>query len=243
MDEIYEQKYHQVEKHNWWHVARRNIVSKLVDKIPLDSKILDIGCSSGELVKLFQEKGYKNTYGVEISQEAVTLAKSKGIENIHSISDTKLPFHEEEFDVIIASDVLEHIEDEISALEEWRRILRSGGVLIIFVPAFQLLWSEHDIVNQHFRRYTKANLAKVVEQAGFKVKRKSYWNFTLFFPTVIFRQVSNWLGYKPKNTSMKGMRPWINSFLRRLVSFEDPVFLKLGFPVGVSVFVFAENPD
>ena len=96
-------------------------------------------------------------------------------------------FREKSFDLIIASDVLEHIEDDYSAVKEWNRILKPNGYVICFVPAFRFLWSKHDEDNKHYRRYTIFDLNEVFKSNNFAIIKSSYWNFVLFVPVFCLR--------------------------------------------------------
>ena len=186
MDKFFEVKYHKVEESNWWFKARRKMILSLL-KDHKKSRILDIGCASGALIRDLIRNGYSDVCAVDISSEAVKLCKSSGLKNVHRMDASAMDFKDGEFDVIIASDILEHIKDDLHALKQWQRILKREGRLIVFVPTFDFLWSDHDTLNRHYRRYSKKRLVSVVRKAGFKIKRNSYWNFTLFLPIAIFR--------------------------------------------------------
>lgn len=239
MDKGYEQKYHSIEEYNWWFVARRQTIMSMLKDVPKNSQILDIGCSGGVLMLALKEAGYTNVTGLDFSNEAIEQCKSKGLEHVH-VMDAHYPkFPNESFDVIIASDCLEHLEKDDVALRNWYSLLKKGGQGYIFVPAFMSLWSEHDVINHHYRRYTKNELSEKAEKSGFKVIKSSYWNFTLFFPTWIFRKIRNTLGKKeeaPKD-HMENFNPITNKVLKVLVNSEYQFFKRLGFPVGVSTMV------
>ena len=134
MDIEYEQKYHQLEKKHWWFVSRRHIIFRLLNKYRQNknTKILDIGCSGGVLIQDLKNKGYKNITGIDISQEGIDCCKRKNLQNVHTMDAGCTTFKDHTFDLIIASDVLEHIEDDQAALFEWSRLLNANGLLIIF---------------------------------------------------------------------------------------------------------------
>ncbi|MDR9410892.1 MAG: class I SAM-dependent methyltransferase [Balneolaceae bacterium] len=151
MDPLYEEKYHERERNYWWFKARREAIYKLLNfyNIKYNSKILDIGCSSGLLLEELYQHGYpkNNLYGIDISKDAVNIAKSNGFENVQIMDGSELTFKNESMDVIISSDSLEHIKWDKTALKQWHQCLRPGGMLVVFVPAFNCLWSEHDEIN------------------------------------------------------------------------------------------------
>lgn len=213
---------------------------------PIDrnSKILEIGCSGGPLIRALNSLGYKNVYGIDISQDAVDLCKRKGIRNINLMDGSRTDFDDGQFEVIIASDVLEHIKDEQNALSEWNRILKPTGLLIVFVPAFESLWSKHDEANQHYRRYSKSGLLRALESANFEVRRSSYWNFILFFPTCLVRLIqrislNGW--QSRKGDQHLEINTLVNEILVRLVKAENQLLSVVNFPVGVSVFATARK--
>ena len=126
---------------------------------PKESLILDIGCSSGIFLKDLERLGFKieNLFGIDISEKAIANCKSNGIQNAFVMDAQNITLLEK-FDIIIASDCLEHLQDDIKAINNWKSLLKNGGLMYVFVPAFQSLWSYHDEVNKHFRRYTKIEL-------------------------------------------------------------------------------------
>ena len=241
MDKSYELKYHRLEETQWWFVSRRDILLKLIEQSNFgkDARILEIGCSGGPLLKILKEAGYTHAYGIDISEKAIDLCKRREIDNAMLMDGTKTRFGDNEFDIVISSDVLEHIEDEASALSEWHRILKPDGKLIVFVPAFNFLWSGHDEVNLHYRRYSKSQLTERSGKAGFEIDKNSYWNFTLFFPAALIR-LSQRL-FRRKTGKPKGqlydLNPVVNKCLVVLLRCENWFLNFFNFPVGVSVFV------
>ncbi|SHK11024.1 class I SAM-dependent DNA methyltransferase [Hymenobacter psychrotolerans] len=249
MDLTYEQKYHQLEEQHWWFTGRRDAVRKLIHslQIPASASILEIGCSAGPLQQILKADGYQRLTGIDISENAIALAKERGIPNVSVMDGAQLEFADASFDLLIASDVLEHIEDEERAVREWSRVLRPGGRMIVFVPAFQMLWTRHDEVNHHFRRYTGAHLRGVLQKAGLHLERSSYWNSTLFFPTSMMRLAKRILPRpattEPTDTGdLKQFPGWINSALSRLLKTENTLLKHAPLPVGVSVFAIARKP-
>ena len=241
----YEIKYHQIEENYWWFQARRDMVFRLVQalKLPSNADILEIGCSGGPLLQRLRSVGYTQLTGIDISEAGIAVAQQRGIPNVSCMDGTKLAFPDASFDLVVASDVLEHIQDEAQALQEWARVLRPGGRLLVFVPAFQFLWGKHDVVNQHFRRYTANQLATVVRGANLKVSRTSYWNVSLFFPTAVVRLFKHLL---PKNNApvtddLFAVSPLLNKLLSGFIQGENRLLQAINAPIGVSVFTLASK--
>jgi len=240
----FEERYFELEEYSWWCRARRDAIIRLVKtlKISNNSKILEIGCSSGTLTKVLGSIGF-NVYGIDRSKIAINLCKKRGLKNVFAMDGTKTRFGDAEFDAVIASDVLEHIKDERAAMNDWRRILKPRGILIIFVPAFKLLWSEHDENNRHYRRYSKDYLIGILKKSNFNVERASYWNFTLFFQASLVRIFQHIFMKRRKQSfnRLYDISPVANSFLVNLLKLENAYLEKFDFPVGVSIFAIARK--
>lgn len=171
-----------------------------------------------------------------MSANAIAGCKKRGLKEVFVMDGAKTNFRDAQFDLIIASDILEHIEDDGAALKEWYRILKKGGTMIIFVPAFSFLWSNHDVQNHHYRRYTRAVFLKSLKEANFDIQRQSYWNFFLFSPVFFMRMMQKFLKKNATKDHLYKLNPLINRLLEVLLSCEN-WFLRFGnFPMGISIF-------
>ena len=152
----------EIEAKHWWYVGKRKIVSGLLEKFisKKDNRILDIGCGTGIVLKMLNKYGLAS--GLDISQDALSFCKERGLNSLFLGSATSLPFSDETFSLVTALDILEHIEDDTLALREIRRVLKKGGLAIINIPAFPNVCSSHDISLGHKRRYTFIELEKEV---------------------------------------------------------------------------------
>ena len=214
MEVDFEKKYHEVEKENWWFVSRRMYLLDLLRKAPKDGKILDVGCSSGIFLKDLEQMGFKieNLFGIDISDTAIENCKNNGIQNAFVMDAQNIKLSEK-FDFIIASDCLEHLEYDVKAIHNWKKFLKNGGIMYVFVPAFQSLWSYHDDANKHYRRYTKNELKTKLSSADLVILKSSYWNFALFLPVYIFRKLSSFLPQSKKEVGQIVDNKWANIFL------------------------------
>ncbi len=237
MEKAYESKYHILEKTYWWFIARRDMLLRLASSAKQQAKILDIGCASGQMMQLLNANGFSNLTGIDISEEAIQACNRQGIKNVSVMDAKKLAFQDSTFDTILASDVLEHIQDDAAALRDWNRVLMRGGRLIIFVPAFNFLWSKHDETNHHYRRYSKLELLHQLQQAGFSVERISYWNFSTFFPIYLAR----YLRKHSDGGELNKINPIINKLLTGILKFENALLSFTDFPVGVSLFAICKK--
>lgn len=175
-----------------------------------------------------------------------------GIEVVNA-SLTELPFEDGEFDVICAFDVVEHIEDDQLAIAEIHRCLRPGGRAFLTVPAFEELWSEHDVINHHFRRYRRPDFVRLQENAGLSVRYDTYFNTFLFPPIASVRGLNRLINgraaadedsiAKAKSDFERFNTKGITNRILYQVFLAEKTWLAKGntFPAGISVLTVAEK--
>jgi SAM-dependent methyltransferase len=243
MEKDFEKKYHDVETRHWWFRSRRNYLLDLIKDAPKDSKVLDIGCSSGIFLKDLEKLGFKpeNLFGVDISEKAIANCKANGLENCF-VMDAQNITLAETFDIIIASDCLEHLRDDEKALKNWINLLKTGGKMYVFVPAFMSLWSYHDEVNMHHRRYTNSELRSKIKAENLEIQKAGYWNFFLFLPVYAFRKISAvFQKNKTGESDIAIGNALVNNALLRLIIVENKLLKVVHFPFGVSTFCIAKK--
>jgi SAM-dependent methyltransferase len=154
----------------------------------------------------------------------------------------RLPFADGAFDLVTALDVIEHIDDDVAALGELRRVLRPGGRLLVAVPAFTFLWGRQDEVSHHRRRYTRATLARALAQAGFAVVRESYFNTLLFPPIAAVRLGRRLLRRPGRRQSDFELGPArLNGLLGAVFGAEAALVARTDLPFGVSLLALART--
>lgn len=245
MEKDFEKKYHDVETDHWWFKSRRKYLLDLVKNAPKNSKILDIGCSSGIFLKDLEALGFKieNLYGIDISDSAIENCKANGIQNSF-VMDAQNITLTESFDIIIASDCLEHLEDDKKALKNWKSLLKIGGTMYVFVPAYMSLWSYHDTINMHYRRYTNKELKSKLIAENLAIEKASYWNFVLFIPVYGFRKITSIINKDKKGEGDISIgNSFLNSCLLQLIILENKLLKAVNFPFGVSTFCIAKRID
>ena len=243
MKEAFQNKYFKIEKNHFWFKSRRKYILQLLEGYSKDKSILDIGCSSGILLDELREIGFdgNNLYGIDISPKAIQNCKENGIQNSF-IMDAQNIELEKKFDIVVASDCLEHLEDDEKALKNWHGLLNPGGSLYLFVPAFMTLWSEHDVENMHFRRYTRNTLKKKLYKTGFEIEKSNYWNFCLFLPILTVRLFSRLkVNKKQSLTGEQKKLSLFNNLLFNLINFENKFLKYINFPFGVSTYIIARK--
>lgn len=179
------EEYSKIKKNNWWFVTRNNFIYSLIKKHTSrdDIKILDAGCAQGNLLLYLNDKGFKNIYGMDMDKNLLKQFKDSGIK-AYAMDLRETDFDDETFDIIISSDIIEHIDNDMRAIHEMKRILKKNGIIIIFVPAFMSLWSYHDVINGHKRRYTLKELRNKVKDSGLDIEKsiilELFYVFTKF---------------------------------------------------------------
>ena len=169
----------ELEKTYWWHIGKIYLVKDLVESlfpdrtVPLE--IFELGCGTGGVTRALTE--YGNVTGVDISDDAIELAKQTGLKNIFKadISDMDPAPYQGRFDLVLALDVLEHLQEDVDAMKKARLMLKAGGYFLVNVPAHKYLWSEHDEALHHKRRYHMLEITKKLKDAGFKIEKKSFF--------------------------------------------------------------------
>jgi SAM-dependent methyltransferase len=183
------------------------------------------------------------TFSSDASEEALRFSKSRGTTGLVRSDLESLPFGASTFDVITALDVLEHVDNDLAAMDELARVTREGGVLVITVPAYGFLWSEHDEALHHRRRYAASELRNKLTNAGFEIERITYYITFLFFP-ILFMRFAQSLSKKSihAKTSHVILPGWLNSFLIGILAFERVLLRWMNFPFGVSIVCLARKP-
>src|SRR3984885_3307440 len=187
MDRDYELQTHRAEDRHWWYRGRRSVLERVVDdlRLPARARILDAGCGSGRTMVGLARHGA--VPGIELSSTSVSLARERGAGDVVEGSVLEMPFEADAFDLAASLDVIEHLEDDLQALRELRRVVAPGGSLLVTVPAYQWLWSGHDEINHHHRRYTRRSLQRIGEQAGWHQVRTTYFNSLLLPAAIMLR--------------------------------------------------------
>lgn len=232
----------------WWNVSKRELVFSLLEGIGFWAKTnrgfaVDIGCGGGYMVKVLEP--HCPTIGVDVSRDALLLCRSRNLSRLCQVDMTNLslPFKNNSFDLVLALDVIEHIDDDVHALTECRRILRPGGLIIVTVPAFMWLWSPWDEALGHRRRYTAASLADSINRAGLAVKKLSYSFFFIFPIAVLVRGVKRLMRRDALHYSSDfiPIPSVLNSGLIQAGRLEQWIVTKLNFnlPIGLSVISVA----
>jgi len=251
MDPTFYASYFRHETTHWWFRWRFDLISEVLGSLgtgqPL--RILDAGCGTGQMLKCLESHG--DAIGLDSSSQAIGYARERGVKRLVQGSITDPPFRDGSFDCVVALDVIEHVDDDIGILTKLHEVVKPGGHLIVTVPAFKVLWSEHDEINQHKRRYRSDELKSLIEDAGFDLQRVSYCNTALFLPVLAMRKAKNLLRSARKSrradpdaleSDLDEYPGPINSALYWLLKGETKLMRHTDLPFGVSILAIAQRP-
>lgn len=235
---IFEELY-RYEDYNWVAVARRRLVEYFLNIFD-GNNLLEVGVGSGYNLHYLSKK-YK-CVGIDISKDAIKFSSMRGENNLLLADVQSIPINNKTFDFAISLEVLEHVEDDLKALKELNRVLKKNGILIITIPAFMLLWSIHDEVLSHKRRYSKKELTIKLEKTGFEVLKIGY-RYSLLFPFVLSYRKIKRIRKKKKIEidNFMGLPDHINFALTKLMALENSIISKINLPIGVSLFCVARK--
>jgi SAM-dependent methyltransferase len=247
---------YQLESSHWYFRGKRAVLLQLL-RLHLTPgsahRLLDVGCGTGGMLEVLKEFGL--AYGVDRSALALGLCRERRIDGlILADASTSLPLKDAQFDVVCALDVLEHLPDERPLLGEIRRVLRPKGFLLVTVPAFKFLWSEHDDALRHYRRYTRRGLQDILEKTGFRIVRLSYYNSLLFPIAFFYRVLRRTLTRKahridstvrgtPQSDFFVQLPSWVNEVLAACFTLEARLLSRGDLPLGLGVVGIVQLND
>lgn len=231
-----------VEDRHWWYRALRALIQDaLGESAPHgDSRVLDIGCGTGANLASLGLRGV----GIDRAPEALGLARERGLTALCQADAASLPFPDGHFSVALLTDVLYHtsVPDKLGVLREAARVLQPGGTLILNVPAYQWLYSAHDRAIHTDRRFTRAEVALLLQDAGFAIRRLTYWN-TLLFPAVAAIRVLDKL--RPDNGHGSDLTRYRGGIAEQIsagvLGIERHWLRRFSLPFGVSIFAVAQK--
>jgi SAM-dependent methyltransferase len=237
MELEYELQTHRAEDRHWWYQGRRRVLERAIERLglPAGARILDAGCGSGRNMVELARHG--TVTGVELSPTSVRLARERDRGEVIEGSVLDMPFNEGSFDLTVSLDVIEHLQDDVGALRELRRVTKPGGALLVTVPAYQWLWSGHDEINHHHRRYNRRTLLAAAESAGWREERAAHFN-SLLLPVAILMRALERLGPSATKSSLDLWVPPapLNWALRQPLHLEAAAIGRGGsIPAGLSL--------
>lgn len=232
-----------IEETHWWFVQRRSLFETLIKQhnVPLTARVVDVGTGTGANLRLLKSMGFQDVTGIDFSEEAAQWCRIKGLGEVKQGDIRKLPLADQSVDFVLATDVVEHVDEHEKAVSEILRILRPGGLALFTVPAFQSLWGLQDEVSHHYRRYRMKPFIDMISNIGFLVRKNFYFNYILFIPVFIARKIIDLLKIKLKSENEVNNK-FMNSIFNFVFSLDVKSSPILKPPFGVSILVLAQRP-
>ena len=227
----------QNEQDNWWIEGRKRLfTSQISSQVSCgSSKALEIGPGTGSNLGAFESNGYSDIYMSDVDVHPLLYCIGKGYKSATIADASELPYKDNTFGSILAGDVLEHVPNDQAAAVEIFRVLVPGREAILTVPAFMTLWSQHDELAGHKRRYTIIEFQVLLESAGFEIIELFYFNWILFFPTLIIKKLLYFFSPDQYTDATSAPR-YLNKTLTRLFLFDIWLAQRVKVPFGISVF-------
>jgi len=238
MERVVYQQMAELDDRHWWYRARRRILAELIRRearLPAKARILEIGCGTGHNLAMLA--GFGHVDGLELDEEAAALSEKRLGRKVMRSPLPELDQVPDNYDLIGAFDVIEHIEDDHAALAAIATKLKPGGKFMMTVPAHPWMWTAHDVANHHKRRYSKRALRSLIENSPMKLERLGYFN-SLLFPVAIAERAASKLRGKDNGDVSLPPAP-LNGALEAVFASERYLVGRLPLPPGLSLFAVA----
>lgn len=238
MERVVYQQMAELDQRHWWYRARREVLAALIRRRampPKDGRILEIGCGTGHNLAMLGQFGQVDA--VELDEEARGIASQRLGRDVMGAPLPELAGVPGDYDLIGAFDVIEHIDDDTAAVMTIASRLKPGGKLVVSVPAHGWMWSAHDVVNHHKRRYSKTSLKRLIEESPLRLDTIGYFNSLLFPLAVAQRTASKVAGRDDADVKLPPAP--LNAALEKAFAAERHLIGRLPLPPGLSLFAVA----
>ncbi len=245
VDEAAYAEMYELEDEHWWFRGRRAVLWALLRcaELPARPRILDAGCGTGRNLVDLAPLG--PVAGVDPSAHAVAFCRARGLDGVRRAGLDALPFDDGAFDLLLACDVIEHVPDPVGALAELRRVAAPGAHLLVTVPAYQWMWTDHDVQLHHLRRYTLGRLRQEIGAAGWEPVRATYFNSLLLPVAAAARRADRRRagGGRAGRTDLDRTPAGLNGLLSLPMRLEAALVARgARLPAGVSLGIRCRNP-
>jgi SAM-dependent methyltransferase len=231
---------YEVENEHWWFATRKRIILRYLDArlpLPPTARVLDVGCGTGAILESLSKRYL--AFGTDVASQAIDFCRARGLTRLYLGTLEDYPASEP-FDLITMLDMVEHVDNDEGLLHAGHRLLREGGHLLITVPAFPSLWSVHDEVLHHKRRYTRTSLRRLVLHSGFVVEHLTFLNFFLL-PVAWLKRTGARVTGSPNVNDLEIPSPFLNAVLRSVFGLERYFLPYMSLPVGLSLLCLARK--
>jgi SAM-dependent methyltransferase len=232
-----------IESTHWWFVGRRHLFAALIQEceLPTDARVVDVGTGTGANLRLLKQLGFTNVTGIDPSADAARWCAEKHLGEVQPGDLRALPLSDQSVDLVMATDVVEHVDDDQGAVSEIYRVLRPGGIVLFTVPAFPSLWGLQDELSHHYRRYRMRPFLKMLDKARLQVTNKFHFNYILFLPIFLARQLFRMLKIRLDSENELN-NPLINFLLGMVFKVDVTTARYFHPPFGVSILAMARRP-
>jgi len=243
MDRLTYDRMRILQENHWWFRGRRSILTRLIGglELPKPAKVLEVGCGPGGNLTMLRRFG--DVVAMEPDAESRAYAADRmGVRVEAGFLPDDLPFEADSFDLVCAFDVIEHVDDDAASVRALARLIRPGGYFATTVPGQPWMWSRHDELHHHKRRYRMRAYRALFEGAGLRVVKASYFN-ALLFPTIAAVRAAKMLT-RSKSADDDSMPPEpLNGLLGGLFAAERHWLARGALPFGVSIVLIARRPS
>lgn len=240
MDKLAHDFLQSAEACHWWFLGRRRIIQRALEVTfnKPTKEVLDIGSGYGGMLPLLLK--YSSIVdSLEPVKEAHESIMTFGARTIFNIDNFPDDYPKKQYDAVTMFDVLEHIQDDTKTMQIIRdEILKPKGKIVITVPANQWLWSVHDEINHHVRRYSKKSLRELLGISGYQNIKISYF-MTFLFPLALLQRL--FLKWNQTKEEFKSVHPVLNFILKKIFTSESYFLYRFPFPFGLSLIATAEK--
>ncbi len=234
---------------HWWYEGMRAITLKVLppESLPSSPVVLDAGCGTGYNISWLQRQYGAGVTGLDFSPRALEFCRRRGAQDLVRADIASIPLAGNIFDLILCFDVLTHLKDapaRARALQEFLRVLKPGGCLLLRVPAYRFLRSGHDEAVMAYHRYSLRELKMVAGNAGFEIVRLTGAN-TLLFPVAVIWRTMKKIGLAPDGSDVRSTtrgKSGLNQILTSILQFEASILGRSDFGFGLSIFLLARKP-
>lgn len=235
MEADYYSRMADIQTRHWWYEGRRQILASVISRLdlPASARVLEAGCGTGANIAILQQFGAVEAFEpFEFARNYA--ADLTGLNIKDGALPAPIPF-DQSFDLVCAFDVIEHIDDDTGSVKALCDITKDNGHAVFTVPAYQFMWSNHDEINHHKRRYTKPQLEQVLRDAGYEVEFISYYNMFLFPLAVAVRLGKKLFGLADKPDEEMPRSEFVNQTLLEMFTWEKTLLKHISLPFGLSL--------
>lgn len=234
----------EAEQGHWWYKGLHDLLISTVRGIS-DKKqnisILDAGCGTGFTLR--QLSDYSQSFGIDISETALSYCRKRGLEKLTCASISSIPFLDNSFDLIISADVICHkaVKDDTVALDEICRVLKPGGVMLMNLPAHDNLKRDHDESAHVRERYSMNGAIRKIKKSKFNILKITYRS-AILFPVIFLMAIKNRKRQRKAESGLKKQSEPLNFILYNILRLENRLLRKFNMPFGSSIFCIAQKP-